>query len=148
MKRVGFLVIVVIGALVLAACGGSDDTSDAPETTTGMINVVMHDIYFGESNDNATNPPVWTVTSGAEVTINLDNQGALQHNWAIVKPGAEVPMPFDSAQHGDTLLYSTDVLEGGTTASATFTAPEAGEYLVVCTVAGHYPTMQGKLVVN
>jgi uncharacterized cupredoxin-like copper-binding protein len=88
------------------------------------------------------------VTSGATVTVNLDNQGALQHNWAIVKRGEQVPLPFDASQHGDKLLYSTEVLEGGSTASTTFVAPEPGEYLVICTVAGHYPSMQAKLVVK
>jgi uncharacterized cupredoxin-like copper-binding protein len=88
------------------------------------------------------------VTNGATVTVNLDNQGALQHNWAIVKIGEEVPVPFDVQQHSAKLLYSTGVVEGGTTATVTFIAPDPGEYLVICTVAGHYPVMQGKLVVK
>jgi uncharacterized cupredoxin-like copper-binding protein len=144
----GVLVVFSITAALLVACGGSGDSTESDEVANESISVLMNDIYFGESNDNASNPPVWNVSSGANVTIDLDNQGALQHNWAIVKLGEEVPPPFDMAEHGDILLYSTDVLDGGTTASATFTAPEPGEYLVICTVAGHYPSMQGKLVVN
>jgi plastocyanin len=142
------MTVFAVTALLLVACGGSGNSSESDETVNATINVLMNDIYFGESNDNASNPPVWTVSSGANVTVNLDNQGALQHNWAIVKAGEEVPAPFDVAEHSDILLYSTELLNGGTTASATFTAPEPGEYLVICTVAGHYPSMQGMLVVN
>ncbi len=149
MNRKLLVTMFVLFALALAACGGSEGEKSSSEAALAeTISVVMHDIYFGESNDNATNPPVWNVTNGATVTVSLDNQGALDHNWAIVKMGEEVPVPFDTSQHGDKVLFATDVMQGGTTATATFTAPEPGEYLVICTVAGHYPAMQGKLVVK
>ena len=143
--------LVLVIALAAAGCGGDGEAepaseSDSPAAET--ISVVMHDIYYGDNNDNAENPPTWTVTSGAEVTINMDNQGALQHNWAIVKKDEEVPTPFDAEQHGDILLFSSTLLDGGATASDTFTAPEPGEYTIICTVAGHYPAMQGRLIVE
>lgn len=148
MKRVLLLTVVLLVALVSAACGG-DSTPAEPAAPAGeAINVVMHDIYFGDTNDNHTNPPVWTVTSGATVTVSLDNQGALQHNWAIVKPGAEVPNPFIEAENADLLLFAATPVDGGAQGTATFTAPEPGEYIVICTVSGHYPMMQGKLVVT
>jgi uncharacterized cupredoxin-like copper-binding protein len=149
MNRKLLVSMFVLVTLALAACGGGEgEGSSSVASPAETIDVVMHDIYFGEGNDNAANPPTWEVTSGATVTVNLDNQGALEHNWAIVKSGEQVPLPFDASQHGDKLLYSTEVLEGGTTDAATFTAPEPGEYPVICTVAGHYPSMQGKLVVQ
>jgi uncharacterized cupredoxin-like copper-binding protein len=143
MSRRFFFILFVLVALTLAACGGGGD--EAREET---IDVVMHDISFGESNDNVANPPVWTVTSGAEVTVEMDNQGALEHNWAIVKLGEELPDLFDEAQHADKLLFNSGRVVGGTQATATFTAPDPGEYVVICTVPGHYPSMQGRLVVN
>ena len=155
MKRTELLVTMLLAfSLLLAACGSGsapesasppgDESAPAGET----IDVVMHDIYYGDTNDNQANPPVWTVSSGVQVTVNLDNQGALQHNWAIVRPEVEVPTPFDMEADADLLLYDTGILDGGTQSTTTFTAPEPGEYLVICTVAGHYPLMQGKLVVN
>jgi plastocyanin len=141
-RRILFILFVLV-ALTLAACGGGGNGA-RKET----IDVVMHDIYFGASNDNVANPPVWTVTSGAEVTVEMDNQGAMEHSWAIVKLGEELPEPFDAAQHGDKLLFSSGRVLGGTKATATFTTPEPGEYVVICTVPGHYPSMQGRLVVN
>ena len=136
-------ILLVLAALFLAACGGSD------EAATATIEVVQNDIYFGDSPDNQENPPTWTVPAGAEVTVNLSNNGALQHNWAVVEQGAEVPTPVDPEAADDILLYDTGLLDPGTTATETFTAPaEPGEYLVICTVAGHYPAMQGRLIVT
>ena len=137
------ILLLLAFALTLAACGGEAE----PEAVT--IDVVQNDIYYGESADNADNPPTWTVPAGAEVTVELINNGSLQHNWAIVEPGAEVPVPFVVEEAGDILLYDTGLVDGGTTAEGTFTAPtEPGEYLVICTVAGHYPAMQGRLLVT
>ncbi len=65
-----------------------------------------------------------------------------------MKPGAEVPNPFIETEHADRLLFDAGVVDGGGKETVTFTAPEPGEYLVICTVSGHYPIMQGKLVVK
>ena len=155
MTRQFMVLSLVIAALVLAGCGGSEP---APTPTpaaavagdsTAVIDVAMHDIYFGANNDNIANPPVWTVKAGEEVTLNLDNQGGLEHNWAIIKQGVEMPVPFMPDQNEDLILWAAGVLKAGEKKSEPFPAPaEAGEYLVICTVAGHFPVMQGKLVVQ
>ncbi|MDX1663096.1 MAG: sulfocyanin-like copper-binding protein [Candidatus Promineifilaceae bacterium] len=144
--------LLVLISLFLVACGG-DAEAPAEELDVveeeATIAVTMNDIYFGENPNNAEDPPIWTVPAGAEVTVNLDNNGALQHNWAIVQPGEEVPVPVTEETAEGIILYDTGLVDGGETATATFTAPEAaGEYLVICTVAGHYPAMQGRLVVT
>lgn len=38
----------------------------------------MNDIYYGDSNDNAENPPVWQVNSGSNGTICMENMGVLE----------------------------------------------------------------------
>lgn len=146
--------------LILAACGGGSSTptptpaptapaASAQEVIATTLDVVMHDIYFGASNDNIANPPVWTVKAGEEATLNLDNQGGLQHNWAVIKQGVEMPVPFMPDQNADLILWAAGVLDAGKKVSEPFPAPtEPGEYLVICTVAGHYPAMQGKLIVQ
>ena len=151
------VLILIISALILAACGGGSTPDPAP-TAVPMPNIpdaetleiFMNDIYFGESGPtNLASPIAWEVTSGAEVTLNLENQGALQHNWALVKTGQTVPEPYvGGAENPDLLLFNAGVLDGGKSETVTFTAPEAGEYLVICTVAGHYPAMQGMLTVK
>ncbi len=158
MKRIQWknVIAILLAAVILAACGGGPEEPtptptaavSAQEVIAQTLEVVMHDIYYGESPDNIQNPPTWTVKSGEQIQINMDNQGGLQHNWAVVKQGVEVPVPFDSSTSGDSLLFKAGAVEPGQQGSATFTAPDAGVYAVICTVAGHYPAMQGKLVVE
>ncbi|MEM7125014.1 MAG: hypothetical protein AAF702_01725 [Chloroflexota bacterium] len=132
---------------VLEATETSDDSSQFIDPE--VIEVVMNDLYYGESNDNIANPPVWTVTSGADVSVVMENRSqALQHNWAIVKAGEEVPTPFLGEEQMNVVLLDAGVLDANQTETFNFTAPELGEYMVICTVAGHYPVMQGKLVVT
>lgn len=49
-----------------------------------VLSVIIHDIYYGEENTNADEPPVWIVSSGSEFTLDMENVGALEHNWAIL----------------------------------------------------------------
>ena len=150
MKKRLPIYVLLLFALVLAACGGNngdDAAADEPESAT--IQVVENDIYYGDSNDNAANPPTWTVPAGGEVTANITNNGALEHNWAIVELGAEVPNPFVEEDGSDIILQDSGLTPAGEEATYTFTAPaDPGEYQVICTVPGHYPLMQGVLVVE
>ncbi len=149
------VIAVLLTTAILAACGGAEEPTPTPtiavtaqERIGQALEVVMHDIYYGEASDNIQNPPTWTVQSGQQVQLNLDNQGVLQHDWALVKSGVEIPVPFDLSAGSDSLLFEAGVVESGQQTSVTFTAPDAGVYSVICTVAGHYPAMQGKLVVE
>lgn len=176
MKRIIPFVLIAT-FYILSACGGSEEVVStvaptntavtvatvAPTPTTAAIviepttsvqpsaalNVAMHDIYFGETNDNSSNPPIWTVTSGVPVTVTLENQSVgLQHNWAIIKLGEEIPSPFIGGDQLTIVLSESGVIDAGQSKTFLFTAPLPGEYMVICTVAGHYPVMQGKLVVE
>ena len=133
-------------ALVLVACGGSEALEQAPAEE--VITVDMQDIYYGETNDNADNPPVWQVSSGSEVTVRMENMGSLEHNWAVLKAGEDIPIPFDENEHGDKILFSAGIVAGGASNEVSFSAPEPGEYKVVCTVPGHAASMQGQLIVE
>ena len=77
MKNHILISLLLVTVLALAACdgGASRERTAAPESNPAeaavskeSLNVVMNDIYYGGSNDNAANPPVWTVTSGAELS--------------------------------------------------------------------------------
>jgi uncharacterized cupredoxin-like copper-binding protein len=157
MKHILTLIALLSGMLFVAACGATTPapTSPPPPPPTeakpagAAITVVMKDIYYGEENTNADHPPTWEVSAGSEVALSLDNQGALEHDWAIVKAGETVPTPFMLAESKEILLFEAGAVAAGSTHEATFTAPaEPGEYVVICTVAGHYPLMQGRLVVE
>lgn len=141
-----FSVLLVVFALALVACGGSAASEQAPAEE--VIGVDMNDIYYGDTNDNVENPPVWQVNSGSNVTIRMENMGALEHNWAVLKAGEDIPVPFDEADHGGKILFSAGNVAGGASNEVSFTAPEPGDYNVVCTVPGHAALMQGKLIVE
>ena len=110
-----------------------------------MFNVDMYDSYYGTSDTNLTAPPVWTVQSGADVVVNILNHGLLDHNWAVIKKGVTIPVPYEEGQAGDIVLHGVGMVYNNSQTTITFIAPESGEYQVICTVAGHYPFMQGKL---
>lgn len=146
-KAVLFALVMILALALLAACGGGDE---APAADGGgqSIEVTMNDIYYGETPDNAANPPVWTVKTGGVVSVAVTNQGTLDHNWAIVNAGAAVPDTVDPTIAEGITSYDVGVVAGGDTYNSAFTAPAPGEYTIICTVAGHYPSMQGKLVVE
>ena len=141
---VSYLLIILVLALV-ACSGGGDSEEVAAET---VIVVDMQDIYFGPTNDNAENPPEWTVGAGDEVTLRMENMGALEHSWVILESGVDVPIAYDEATDGDKVLFSSGTLAAGTADEVRFTAPAAGTYNVLCTVPGHSVLMQGRLIVT
>ena len=143
-----FLFLVLVAAL-LAACGGSAASGETAAPQGTAIEVVAYDIYFGEDADNLGNPPVWTAEAGSLATVTFENKGGLEHNWAVIEQGVEIPVPFEMADNSDLILYDTGVVQPGEQMSFAFQVPdEPGEYTVICTVSGHYPTMQGRLVVT
>lgn len=147
-NRMLLIAILVVALLTAAGCIDGSSAPDEPEART--IAVETHDIYFGKENDNVENPPVWAVPSGAEVKVNLANLGNLEHDWAIVKADAELPQTITAETDlSPLLLFDAGKMESGSEKTVTFTAPsEPGDYLVICTVPGHYPTMQGRLEVK
>lgn len=154
MKPTRYLLVTavsfVITAVLLAACGGgaapAAEEPAAPAVQT--LTVIANDIYYGETNDNVENTPTWTIDAGVDLEVTLENNGVLEHNFAIVKPGETVPEPFVVEESGDVILADAGVTAGGESSTATIAALEAGEYQVICTVAGHYPLMQGTLIVE
>jgi len=132
MKRIFVLLIVALGlSLVLTACG--------PKTTT--INVVMTDFSY--------TPSTFTVPPGVPVTLVVKNNGATEHEFAIMKKGTSVTPPFGGKDEGN-IYWELDKIEPGATKTDTFTAPtEPGEYEVICGLAGHIENgMVAKLIVK
>jgi uncharacterized cupredoxin-like copper-binding protein len=117
-------------AMWIAACG--------PAQTS--LSVVLTDFAFS--------PASYTVPAGAEVTLELTNNGAVEHNWVLLRQGAQVTSPFGEDDEAQILYRAT--LGAGMSQTFTFTAPdEPGTYPVVCSVPGHHEAgMQGRLTVE
>lgn len=130
-KMVAFLAVLVL-ALMLAACGGG--SSGGGSTQSGPAPVSLS---FAGLDTFAYDPTSASVASGAQVTVDFTNSGALEHDWMLVADGTDV----NAVTAADALIPEahSGVIAGGASKTFTFTAPAAGTYKIVCTVAGHAP---------
>jgi len=126
------LTLFLAFAFALAACGGGS----GPSTT---INVQLTEFVF--------TPDSFSVPAGQEITLNADNNGAVVHQFIIMKLGTSVGEDFGPEDEAN--IYWKTEIQPGEKVSVTFTAPtEPGEYQVVCGTQGHYAAgMVGKLIV-
>jgi plastocyanin len=123
MKRFTLFITILLSGLLFIACGGTEPAGPAPVA----IDVAGYDEFRFD-------PATITVEAGAEVTINFENAGALEHNWMLVSEAVDPA----SATEADALAgANTGILGTGESTSITFTAPPAGTYTIVCTVPGH-----------
>lgn len=153
------LAVLTAMAMVLAACGGGGSSGGSTGGGSGSGPVTIDIGSKGE--ELAFDKTELTVSAGQTVTIRFKNNSAVQqHNWILVKGGeAEAAnianaglsagpaanyLPADKSN----IIAETPLANANETVEVTFTAPAAGTYLFICTVPGHYPLMQGKLVVN
>ena len=130
MKRI-LMIAVVLLSLILTSCGTS-----GPTTT---INVIMTDFQF--------QPNQFTVPAGQEITFSSTNNGAVVHNFVVMKLGTTAGDIFDEEDIPN-VFWEVEIQPGGST-DTVFTAPtEPGEYQVVCRTEGHIVSgMTAKLTV-
>lgn len=114
---------LIAAALALTACGGGSAEPEPVEQTE-----ILTEFAF--------DPATLTADPGAEVTMTLTNNGALEHTYVIMELGytAEAPWDDEDASH---VVWEGRV-QPGATETFTFNAPtEPGTYQVVCNVPGH-----------
>jgi len=135
-KNPMFVLAAMILAALLAACGGGASATPRPVNKT----INMHEFQYDPTEIDAE--------PGAEVTLTLDNTGALIHSMYIMAAGYTAEAPFDEEDEPHALWHIT--VEPGATGTLTFTAPsEPGTYQIVCGVPGHLEVgMTGTLVVT
>jgi uncharacterized cupredoxin-like copper-binding protein len=81
-------------------------------------------------------PNQFTVPAGQEITFNSTNNGAVVHNFVIMKYGTTAGDMFDEEDIPN-VYWEVEIQPGGSV-NTTFTAPtEPGEYEVVCRTEGH-----------
>ena len=142
MRRRGGLVIgVLVGVLALATagCGGGDDdggsasaTTAAPETTGAPATTAAggggEDELKLTASGTAWNTTSLDMTSGAQVSIEVNNEDSIQHNFTFEAAQADVDLPANED------------------ATVTFTAPAAGTYDFFCKF--HPTAMKGTVTVT
>jgi plastocyanin len=131
MRRI-FLMMAVLVGLTLVSCDGAGGVSDT-------IDVTMTDFQF--------QPSQFTIPAGQEITFNSSNNGAVIHNFVVMKLGTTAGDFFDD-EDVPNVYWETEIPPGGSV-NTTFTAPlEPGEYQVVCRTEGHIVSgMTAKLTV-
>ena len=134
MKRTFTLAAVLCSLLLmlLTSCGGAGGA-------TTSIDVTMTDFQF--------QPNHFTVPAGQEIKFSSSNNGAVVHNFVIMKLGTTAGAIFDE-EDVPNVYWEVELLPGATT-DTSFTAPtEPGEYEVVCRTEGHIASgMSAKLTV-
>jgi uncharacterized cupredoxin-like copper-binding protein len=129
--------LVTAFSLVLMGCSDSDDAGST------SIDATMTDFVFS--------PDVWSVAAGEEITIDLTNDGSVEHEWVILQDGVQIASEADLPETEEELLsdfvYWEDEVEPGDSKTLTFTAPTAGTYQVICAIETHFDAgMEGELV--
>jgi uncharacterized cupredoxin-like copper-binding protein len=136
---------MVVGVtLLLAACGQSQSTASEPQT----LSVAATEFAFA--------PVALTAKAGQPVTIALQNNGAVEHDWSIreIEISGEAKSSSD-AHAGHTMAgmgneSKLHIAAGiGGKGTLTFTPSTPGTYEFYCAVAGHKDAgMAGTLMVT
>ena len=127
--------LVVVLAVVGAACSGGASTS---------IKADLKEFMF--------DPQSWDIPAGETITIELTNSGTIAHEWVLLKPGVTISSEADLPETEEELLadfvYWEEEVEPGDTATFTFDAPAEGTYQIICAIEGHFNGgMEGELTV-
>ena len=126
-----YIITAVILSLMLVSCGGAGAST--------KIKVTMTDFQF--------QPNQFIVPAGQEITFSSNNNGAVVHNFVIMKLGTSAG-PFFDDEDIPNVFWQVEV-QPGSSVDTSFTAPtEPGEYEVVCKTEGHIASgMTAKLTV-
>ena len=129
-KKLFALALLLILSLSLASCGGS---------SANKLDITMTEFKY--------TPNEGSVTAGQEISLNVTNDGAVLHEYVIMKLGQTAGDKF-GPEDEDNIYWEVEV-EPGQNVSTTFTAPsEPGVYEIVCGTEGHLEAgMKGTLTV-
>ncbi|MDH3399165.1 MAG: cupredoxin domain-containing protein [Acidimicrobiia bacterium] len=136
MKARKYLVLLMVMLVVgLAACSGGASTS---------IKVAL--------NDFSMSPDSWEVPTGETITIEITNDGAVDHEWVLLQPGVTIASEADLPATEEELLadfvYWEEEVLAGETGTFTFVAPAVGTYQIICAIESHFDAgMKGELTV-
>jgi uncharacterized cupredoxin-like copper-binding protein len=125
------LILLLLTTLLLSACGQSKPSTE--------IHVDMTDFAF--------TPNQYIVPAGQEITLHVEHDGTVEHDFIIMKYDTSVGDHFDKEDQQN--VYWQIKVQPGQSQTITFIAPEQpGTYQIVCGMAGHVEAgMVGKMEV-
>lgn len=128
---------LVASALLLGACGDDDDGDDAGASTSIEV----------EASEFEFEPDSWTVPAGEEFTVEFENGGEVEHEWAVLKVGEDIES--ESEFEEDKVEFEIEVTPAGEAVTESFTLEDAGTHQVICALPGHFTSgMEGTLTVE
>lgn len=127
MKRITLIIILAAVAFLAAACGGGNADGDDSGPALVRQTITAYDSFEYD-------PPSMTVPEGANVTIELVNEGSLEHSWVLVADDID---PAEATEENAINGATSGNIAGGESGRFSFEAPAAGSYQFVCTVPGH-----------
>jgi len=170
------LAVALAAALVLSACGGSDDTTSAPDDSmsmnedTGDMNGGDHESFtFGEPADEADadrtvevealdtlayEPSSIDVEAGETITFVVTNSGAAVHEFVIGDADLQEEHEAEMQEMTGSGMQMGDepnalVLAAGETKRITWHFTQAGALEFACHQPGHYAGgMKGSFAVS
>ena len=109
MKLRMMMLVVASGAvLVLGACGDDDDDDDGASTS---IEATASEFQF--------EPDSWTVPAAQQFTIAFENEGTIEHEWAVLKLGEDITSEDEFAE--DKVLFEVEAIPAGESTDQQFT---------------------------
>jgi uncharacterized cupredoxin-like copper-binding protein len=137
------LTAIIAISVVMAACGGDDDSTDSASASSGARAVTIKMSEFAFTPNDATAP-------AGKVTIEAPNTGKQTHELVLLKTDenpAKLPKKGNKVDESTSVGEISDV-EPGATKKHTFDL-QPGKYAMVCALPGHYESgMYGSLTVR
>ena len=138
-----FKLSIVVGAVLLSACSSNPAALE--------LSLKATDFRF--------EPASMEVMAGQQVTVRMDNQGTLEHDFVIQEIPVEKTAAESEPEVGATAAHTMDDMEiepavhmgamAGLSSSVTFVPTKPGTYEYFCAVPGHKEAgMVGTLIVQ
>ncbi|HEY4666269.1 MAG TPA: cupredoxin domain-containing protein [Anaerolineales bacterium] len=138
-----FKLSIVVGAVLLSACSSNPAALE--------LSLKATDFRF--------EPASMEVMAGQQVTVRMDNQGTLEHDFVIQEIPVEKTAAESEPEVGATAGHTMDDMEiepavhmgamAGLSSSVTFVPTKPGTYEYFCAVPGHKEAgMVGTLIVQ
>lgn len=119
-----------------------------------------HTITIGTKTGLKFNPEQFQVKAGSKVQVIFNNNDDMLHNFVVVVQGSAIQVGETAMKLGlqgqeknyipetPKVLFHTNILQPHSSETIFFVAPDKpGDYTFVCTIPGHFYSMQGTMKV-